>query len=80
MRLPQALDVLVAVTRKPDRELVDPVGREVPGRDQAAARADRKTFDVLLLGQIGIRPERDARRLGGTRPTASRLIFSAAPT
>ena len=63
VRLAQALDVLVAVTRQPDREFVDAVRREVPGRDQAAARADRQALDVLLLGQIGIRPEGDSCRL-----------------
>ena len=64
VRLAQALDVLVAVARQPDRELVDPVGREVPGREQAAARTDRQTLDMLLLSQIGIRAEGDAGRFG----------------
>ena len=63
VRLAQALDVLVAVTREPDRELVDAVCREVPGRKDAAPSADGQTLDVLLLGQIGIRTEGDPGRL-----------------
>ena len=76
----QALDVLVAVARQPDLNLVLAVQRKRCTEQRAAARADRQTLEVLLLREVGrsriVSPP--GERLG--RPTASRLIFSAAET
>ena len=52
MRLAQALDVLVAVPRQADLDLVLAVLREGVRDQGPAARADRQPFDVLLLGEV----------------------------
>ena len=79
VRLAQALDVLVAVARQPDLDLVLAVLREGVRDERAAARAERQPLDVLLLREV--RPDADrvaAGRPAAAPPTASRLIFCAA--
>ena len=79
VRLAQAFDVLVAVARQPDLDLVLAVLREGVADQRAAARAERQPFDVLLLREV--RPECGTcrrRASGSALPTASRLIFCAA--
>ena len=63
MRLAQALDVLVAVPRQSDLDLVLAVLRERVGDQGPAARADRQALDVLLLGDV--RPDADRVAAGG---------------
>ena len=78
VRLAQALDVLVAVARQADLDLVLAVLREGVADQRAAARAERQPLDVLLLRDV--RPERMVSPPGERPglPTASRLIFCAA--
>ena len=64
MRLAQALDVLVAVARQPDLDLVLAVLREGVRNQRPAARAERQPLDVLFLGEV--RP--DADRVAAGRP------------
>ena len=64
VRLAQALDVLVAVARQPDLDVVLAVLRERVADQRAAARAERQPVDVLLLREV--RP--DAERVAAGRP------------
>ena len=64
VRLAQALDVLVAVPRQAELDLVLAVLRERVRDQGPAARADRQPLDVLLLGEV--RP--DADRVAAGRP------------
>ena len=52
----QALDVLVAVSREPNLDLVLAVERKRIGDNRAAACADRKAVEVLLLGEVRWNP------------------------
>ena len=68
MRLAQAFDVLVAIARQPNLDLVLAVQREGVVDDGAAARADRQALDVLFLRQVRRNPDRvAARRAARTR-------------
>ena len=79
LRLGQPFDVLVAVARQPDLDLVGAVEREGVADHRAAARAERQPVEVILLRQV----RRAGRRRGspataaGRRPPA-RLTFCAA--
>ena len=77
----QPFDVLVAVARQPDLDLVLAVQRERVADQRAAARAERQPVDVLLLREVRRSRIRCRRRASGSGcPTASRLIFCAAAT
>ena len=56
----QPFDVLVAIARQADLELVLAVHRERVLDERAAARADGQPFDVLFLREVGRRPDRVA--------------------
>ncbi len=64
MRLAQALDVLVAVPRQAELDLVFAVLREGVRDQRPAARAERQALDVFFLGEV--RP--DADRVAAGRP------------
>ncbi len=55
VRLAQAFDVLVAVARQANLDLVLAVQREGVVDQRAAARAERQAVEVLLLREV--RPE-----------------------
>ena len=68
----QALDVLVAVARQPDLDLVFAVQRKRVRNDGAAARAERQPVEVLLLRQVRRKHDRVAagRARRAARPPA----------
>ena len=57
VRLGQALDVLVAVSRQPNLDLVFAVQRKGIRDHRTAASADRKAVQVLLLGEVRLKPD-----------------------
>ena len=66
MRIAQPFDVLVAVARQAHRHFVVAVDGERVLDEDAAARADRQTGDVLLLRQVRTKADRGpARRPAG---------------
>ena len=78
VRLAQPLDVLVAVAREPDLDVVLAVLREGVRHQHAAARPEGQPLDVPFLRQVRRDPEGVAVRESLGRPTATRLIFCAA--
>ena len=67
VRLGQTLDVLVAISRQPNLDLVLAVQWKCIRNDCAAASADRKAVQVLFLRQIRGNPDGfAARRTAGT--------------
>ena len=72
VRLAQPFDVLVAVARQADLDLVLAVLRERVVDDRAAARADGQAVDVLLLREVRRAPGRSRRPASGSdgRPRA----------
>ena len=80
VRLEQPLDMLVAIAREPDGDLVLAVDRKRVRDQRAAARSDRKAVEVssCVISGLMRTVEPPTDRLG--RPTASWLIFSAADT
>ena len=63
----EALDELVAVPRQSNLDLILSVQRKRVTDHGAAARADRKAVEVLLLGEVRLGPDGfAARRTAGT--------------
>ena len=68
VRLAQALDLLVAIARQADLDLVFPIPRERVVDDGAAARAEGKSLDVLLLREVWRHADRLAARRAARAP------------
>ena len=68
--LVQALDVLIAVSRKPKLDLVLGVQREGTANHQSAACAGRKVLEVLLLCEV--RRKVDGNAAGRTAGASNR--------
>ena len=70
VRLAQALDMLVAIARQPDLDVVLAVLRERVGNQRPAARPERQPVDVILLREI--RPDADRVAAGRSARPAHR--------
>ena len=70
VRFVQPFDLLVAIARQADLDLVLAILREGVGNQRTAARAQRQPFDVLLLRQVRAQTKRVAA--GAARRTRPR--------